>query len=377
MRKILKSLSLASLLLLLNLNIITVDAASLSSSESETQVCNREIHYYYFLLPVAGYPECYLDDPYNQVTCSTGGATQVTADDRYQALLDNDAGYNGSVYDTTFEAATLPEGYRLLSLETVANTQFTAQDYYLMFDFYVNKGTGKLTSEDTGNTVYSAESSGNVIVTEDSDGNKVYNHIHGSWSGGGEATNDNSIFDKISLYWSGLNTSQRVELREKTVNDFVASTLTTTATVGIQLENGSFQELSEDNMSRIFDAVNKVAIRRTIDTSNRPEEMMYYVDNGGTMRNYLAYAAPAKFRVEIGTDCHERTCEDVNAEYEACQADNSCSDELIKEYEACNPVEEVENPDTSEINIPLVCLVVTGMAVLAVSAYQQKKKDVK
>src|SRR5699024_7258076 len=118
----------------------------------------------------------------------------------------------------------------------------------------------------TGNTVYSAESSGNVIVTEDSDGNKVYNHIHGSWSGGGEATNDNSIFDKISLYWSGLNTSQRVELREKTVNDFVASTLTTTATVGIQLENGSFQELSEDNMSRIFDAVNKVAIRRTIDT---------------------------------------------------------------------------------------------------------------
>lgn len=375
MKKILGILLVATFLFFIGWNGIGVNAAILSSEESETEVCNRETHYYYFLYPSGQTPKCWETDSSGEnfkAPCS--GEDNISTVDPasvWQTVIDE----KSSSFLTSFEKTTLPEGFKLLQLDTVADTNFTETDYYILFDGLAMK-KNRLTSKDTGNTVYSVDESGNVIIVEDENGNKIYYHLHGNWSGGVTTDSEGSIFDYIENTWNQLSSpSERVAYREKIVTDMMNATLTSEAKIGIKLEDGTIQDLTVDNMSRIFDNINKVSIEREIDIDIKPALMEYKDTSTGI--EYYTYLAPAKFRAEIGTDCHERTCEDVNAEYEACQADNSCSDELIKEYEACNPVEEVENPDTSEINIPLVCLVVTGMAVLAVSAYQQKKKDVK
>lgn len=438
MKKIARILILVAVMFLTTIDITTVSAARLSSDDNDNDknVCQKQTHYYYFTYPAGAFAECTLNN--EESTCDSSDWRE-TPDSRWNEVADLVNHPEYLRHETTFGRATLPEGYKLLSLQTEATTDFSLQDYYILVDGTLNTGSGRLTSDDVAG-IYDLDSTGSVIVTQDSDGNSVYHHIHGSWSGSGQPENTNSIFERMRPRWNALDKNGKIAYRESVVNGLYNATLPSTAIIGVNI-NGTFQELTNTNMSRIFDATNKVVIQRTIDVSNRKEPMLYESNADGTIRRYVSYPLPSKFEVVIGVDCHEKTCDDVNAEYdactksntcsdaliteyeecnppktceeineeykacskdetcsdlliaeykkcnptcdeineqyEACSKDETCSDELIAEYEECNPIEEIENPKTSDLNIPLICLVITGMGVLAVNAYQQKKKELK
>ena len=68
----------------------------------------------------------------------------------------------------------------------------------------------------------------------------------------------------------------------------------------------------------------------------------------------------------------EETCETITSEYEKCIEDDSCSSELTSKYREC--IKSVENPDTANIDIILIAIVIIGAGLVGIVTYRQSKQ---
>lgn len=410
MKKFLKLILVTNIMISLTF-MGNIKAVTISSSSDFSNVCNKQTHYYYFLYPAGFIMQCHLkSDPPVQVACNPDNSevNLVTEDKIWNnAILTS----GDLIFDTTFDKATLPEGYKLLSIDTDADTTFTEEDYAILFDAQVNaKSVEPLTINDVAD-IHSLEINGNIVLTTDKEGNTIYNHVHGSWSGGvSEGNTSDNIFNgtghnSMLPYYNTLDKEGKKAYRTTIIKGLKASELTTSAQVGVGNKSDTFKPLTSENINQIFDSTNKVSIKRVIDKNNRPTAFIYKVGqtDEGDLNNFVAYAAPVKVKVVIGTECHERTCDDTNDEYELCSEDNTCSDEVIEAYEKCNPPKTctqikdeyktcskdntctetlkkqyeacfpVKNPETADLNIALVIIIITGISALGFTAYRKNK----
>ncbi len=415
MKKFLKLILVTNIMISLTF-MGNIKAATISSSSDFSNVCNKQNHYYYFLYPAGFIPECFNIAASgslpagSQVACNAtnvGDISKKTTDIVWEnAILK--ATEDELIFDTTFDKATLPEGYKLLSIDTEAVTTFTEDDYAILFDAQVNAKSSEVLNDTDVNGIHKLESNGNIVLTTDKEGNTIYNHVHGRWSGPNSVNDANNIFNgngnTMLTYYNTLDKEGKKAYRETIIKGLKASELTTSAEIGVGNKASTFKPLTSENINQIFNSDDKVTIKRTLNKDIKPTGLLYKVgqtDEGDL--NYILYAMPAKFKVVIGTDCHERTCDDTNDEYELCSEDNTCSDEVIEAYEKCNPPKTctqikdeyktcskdntctetlkkqyeacfpVKNPETADLNIALVIIIITGISALGFTAYRKNK----
>lgn len=318
------------------------------------KICNNQLNYYYFLYPLANQPECHkiIRNMQDAVVCNDNDTTILKKTE--SDLWDEVKLESQLTVSASFDKSLLNDDYDIFSVQTIALTEFTKEQFYLFFDGFITNDINK---------------DGNYVWTETLEsGAKVYHHLYGNLNS--EEKMDN-IFEQIKIYYDSLNNEQKTAYREKIVTDMYNAQIPSVATLGTGNAE-TFEVLPKENLNLIYDSHANIAIQRELKPTVKVKPMYYFSNKEGTMRN-LTFLLPARIEVVIATDCKIKTCEEIKKQYENCQND-VCPKELIKEYEACNPIQKVKNPETNDKNILLVCLVIISMIVLAISTYNQKNK---
>ncbi|MEG0026294.1 MAG: hypothetical protein RR847_03785 [Bacilli bacterium] len=352
--------------------IMLFSLTTIGSIQAMKVECPRQIHQFYFIYP-----------PLNNMQCGNSNvnpAVQTACDDVSKDFENNQAILkeqmkNGetTTFSTIFNKTTLKDSAVAIFVEPKAETNFTKDDYYMVFDANVNKNS--LTEADIKG-IYTVDNNG-IIITQNEQGLDVTHHMHGSWSGEGFNENDDSIFVQMKKYYDTLDKPNKIAFREKTVNDLLNAQLPSTAIVGVGSDAQNFSILTDKNYNNIFDNPSKVAIQRVVTPSDKTTPMIY-PDSATGKTNHITYITPAKVLVEIADNCPpkktELTCEEVKGQYDLCYKEKVCTPDILAAYEKCNPVEKAVNPKTADLNIVLICLVMAGAAVLGVNVYRQRKE---
>ena len=81
------------------------------------------------------------------------------------------------------------------------------------------------------------------------------------------------------------------------------------------------------------------------------------------------------FSSDLDKCSKDNSCSDeIKKQYESCNGNFTCSNELINEYDECFPTIEEENPNTIGLNIILITLASVGSAGVGYTAYVKRKK---
>ena len=318
-------------------------------------VCFTQTHYYYFYYTLANDYECYnvTNNQKIQAPCSDT-TTKITTDN----LWDNIKNGTNLAINTVFNTNQVPDDYNVKSVQTEAQTSLTKDDYYIIFDTLINQNSLTVNDDETVKEV-----SDNYIYQEKSGNRVVYHHVNGNTK-----EELSTFFTNVKKYYDTLTTEEKIQYRNQLVNDLYNNQLPSKATVGTVVEE-SFKVLTEEQLNDIFDSTKNPAIQINVKPTTRIDPVYYY---NQTNQRSLIYLIPSKIEVIIETDCRTRTCEDVNQEYLGCEASKTCNDNLIQEYEQCNPLKKVANPKTTDLNTILVVLIIIMMIVLSILAYREK-----
>lgn len=326
-----------------------------SNVKAMENICFIQTHYYYFYYIFSNEYECYnvTNNQKIQAPCSDT-TTKTTTDDLWNNIKDG----TNLITNTIFIMDQVPDDYNVKSVQTEAQTNLTKDDYYIIFDALINQNSLTITDDKTVKTV------GDNYIYQEKVGNRmVYHHVNGA---GEEELG--SFFSAVKNYYDTLTTEEKIQYRNQIVDDLYNNQLPNKATIGT-LVDGNFKTLTENNLNDIFDSSKGIAIQRNIKPLTKIDPVYYY--NQVDQRS-LVYLIPSKIEVITETACHTRTCEDVNKEYLGCEASKTCNENLVQEYEKCNPLKKVANPRTTDLNKPLVLLIIVMMVVLSFSAYQEK-----
>lgn len=331
----------------LNLLFIIITFFLFINVNAERKVCDNEVHYYYFLsFPENSY-ECYKieNNLKVQVACTDGVYKNSKVN-----LDDNLKNRDQITTDIVFDKFEIPDDYKIKSVQINPQTEFSKDTYYMIFDALINQNTLKEVDN-------YKEVDTNYIYKQNKGKTVVYHHF---------ASNLDNDFIKTKEYFNNLSKEEQINYREKIVTDMSLANISNSATIGIG-DTENFTPLTDQNLNEIF---NKVTIQRIL-KSNNSNPFYYYVDQGGTMMN-LTYITLAQVEVVLETSCRNQTCEEISQEYLGCINSQTCSADLQDEYEICNPLEQVKNPRTTDLNVKLVIVIIISMICLIYVTYKKE-----
>ena len=339
---------------IIGLILIIISILITSNVYALKNACFTENRYYYFIYQLGSEFECYkiVDNQKVQVACNDNDISikKTTKDNALENVNNN----LKRTHNAVFTKELLPKDYNVTSVQTEPKTNFTKEDFYIVFDTFMKQKEDL----DTKDKYIYKEQSGNRIV---------YHHVYG------DLNEEPHFLTTIKPYYDSLSDEEKLKYRDEIVNMMFNSQLDGSAYVGTK-NNDTFNILTPNNLNDIYLKEKSPAIQVIIDKNNLESKEPFYYNNNGNMRS-VSYIIPIKVEVEIESNCKERTCEDVNKEYQGCINSKTCNENLIKEYEECNPLVQVNNPKTADLNKVLVVLIIIGAIVIFITTYQENKKN--
>lgn len=319
-------------------------------------ICYTETHYYYLLYQQVSEFECYnlSDNKKVQTTCD--GTTNINTNELLFNELKNNLTSTNSV---KLSSLYLPEDYNVKALTTEHMSNLTKDDYYMLFDALINQNT--LSDSDKKGIINTDKS----YVYKKIEGQRAtYYHLLGDYS-----ENKTSFLSTVKTYYDTLSKDEKLAYRDSLVNELYNKKLSVESEIGIGTDD--FKILTEENLNLVFDKDVDISIKSEIKPNSQINPVYYY---NNTNTRMLSYIVPIKIEATIESNCN-RTCNDVNEEYKGCVDSNTCNANLIKEYEKCNPLQMVKNPDTDDLNKPLVILVIIGTICIFIITYKKSRES--